>query len=177
MFDLEATCWPDRRWDQERETIEIGAVKVNPYGEVTGAFNRFIRPSIHPFLSPYCKELTTIRQEDVDRASDFPEVIELFQDWLGLWDGTQVAFCSWGAFDKKQLEQDCRLHQLEEEWLGTHLNIKRQYQEIRRLRRPVGLKNAVEREGFEFTGIHHRGISDAENLAKIFVKYLDEWQV
>jgi inhibitor of KinA sporulation pathway (predicted exonuclease) len=39
----------------------------------------------------------------------------------------------------------------------------------------MGLKSAVEREGFEFTGTHHRGIDDAENLAKIFVQYLGLW--
>ena len=48
---------------------------------------------------------------------------------------------------------------------------------MKRLNRSCGLKNALKREGFEFTGIHHRGISDAENLTKIFTKFLDEWQI
>jgi 3'-5' exoribonuclease 1 len=47
---------------------------------------------------------------------------------------------------------------------------------FKRMKQPIGLKKAVVREGFEFTGIHHRGISDAENLAKIFAKHLDVWQ-
>ena len=38
-----------------------------------------------------------------------------------------------------------------------------------------GLRKAVEKEGFEFTGTHHRGIDDAVNLVKVFNKYLDEW--
>lgn len=176
VFDLEATCWPNRGLEHERETIEIGALKLDGYGEVTGTFNQFIRPILHPFLSPYCQDLTTIRQEEVERAGLFPDVIEAFQDWMELWDGNGIVLCSWGGFDKRQLAQDCRLHDLEDDWLSPHINLKRQYQEIRRLRRPVGLKNAVEREGFEFTGTHHRGIDDAENLAKIFVKYLDEWR-
>ena len=41
--------------------------------------------------------------------------------------------------------------------------------------RYTGLKTTLKREGFEFEGVHHRAISDAENLCKIFVKYLDEW--
>ena len=33
-----------------------------------------------------------------------------------------------------------------------------------------------EAEGFEFTGTYHRGLSDAQNLAKVFVKYIDMWR-
>ena len=84
--------------------------------------------------------------------------------------------CSWGSFDKKMLIMDCKLHKLEYEWLESHINIKKQYQDFKRLHRPCGLKAAVKKEGFEFTGIHHRGISDAENLAKVFMKHLDVWQ-
>ena len=40
-----------------------------------------------------------------------------------------------------------------------------------------GLKAITKKEGFEFTGIHHRAIADAENLAKIVAKYIDEWVV
>ena len=74
------------------------------------------------------------------------------------------------------LIQDCELHDMDSDWVSEHhINLKRQYQELKRLRRPRGLKRAVEKEGFEFTGIHHRGISDAENLAKIFIKHRDMW--
>jgi inhibitor of KinA sporulation pathway (predicted exonuclease) len=39
-----------------------------------------------------------------------------------------------------------------------------------------GMKFAVEKEGFDFDGIHHRGIDDAKNLAKLFIKFRDEWR-
>jgi len=38
-----------------------------------------------------------------------------------------------------------------------------------------GLKRVTKQEGFEFTGIHHRAIADAENLAKIIAKFIDQW--
>lgn len=158
-----------------QEIIEIGAIKLNPYGEVTGAFNQFIKPVLNPRLSAFCQELTTIEQEDIDRAKSFPDVIERFQDWAEIFDEDYL-LCSWGNFDRTMLIQDCRLHRMEEEWAEEHINLKRQYQELKKLRRPWGLRRAVESEGFEFTGVHHRGIDDAENLAKIFGKYLDEWR-
>lgn len=175
IYDLEATCWEGTPIAKVQETIEVGAVKVDAYGEILGQFNRFIRPVINPYLSHFCQELTSIDQVQINRAAGFIEVIEDFQDWIEIFDEPYL-LCSWGSFDRKMLIQDCELHDMDSDWVSEHhINLKRQYQELKRLRRPRGLKRAVEKEGFEFTGIHHRGISDAENLAKIFIKHRDMW--
>ena len=176
VFDLECTCWQTKELDAERETIEIGAVRLDAFGEFQSDFCEFIRPILHPVLSEYCYRLTTISQIDVNRATTFPAVIKNFIDWGELYDSEDYLLCSWGNFDKKQLAVDCKLHNIETNWLDKHINLKEQYHKFRRLRSPTGLKKVVEREGFEFTGTPHRGISDAENLAKIFVKHLDVWQ-
>ena len=176
IYDLEATCWPHRPEDRKQEIIEIGAVRINRYGEVTGSFNKFVKPILFPRLSPFCMELTSIEQYQIDRSREFPEVIELFQDWAGILDDEDYLLCSWGKFDRTMLAQDCRLHDLDEEWTDEHINLKKQYQTMKRMRVPRGLARTVEKEGFEFTGIHHRAISDAENLAKIFLKYFEEWE-
>jgi len=174
IFDLEATCWLGRPPGYIQEVIEIGAVKMNGFGEVTGTFNRFVRPIVNPQLSAFCMELTTITQDQVNRAYKFDTVVTDFQDWINIFEENYL-LCSWGKFDKEALIKDCELHDLETDWLDEHINVKKQYQQLKRLSSPRGLKSAVEKEGFEFTGIHHRGISDAENLAKVFRKYLDEW--
>ena len=176
IYDLEATCWPVKTPELVSEIIEIGAYKLNRYTEIVGEYNRFVKPLINPHLSPFCQQLTSITQEEINTARSLPKVIEEFQDWIGVYD-EEYLLCSWGSFDKKMLIRDCELHDLESEWVQPHINLKKQYQDLKRLHRPCGLKSAVKREGFEFTGIHHRGISDAENLAKIFCKLLDEWQL
>lgn len=175
VFDLEATCWQGRPPSLVQEIIEIGAVLINGYGEVESIFASFIRPKMNPRLSTFCQELTSIRQNDIDRARNFPAVIEDFQDWAAIFEEDYL-LCSWGSFDKKMLIQDCLLHKIEHDWAEPHINLKQQYQEIKRLRQPKGLKAAVNGEGFEFDGVHHRGIDDAKNLAKLFTKYLDEWR-
>ncbi len=176
VYDLEATCWEGRPLEMVQETIEIGAVMLNEYGEVLGSFDRFIRPLLHPNLSIFCRQLTSIDQISINRADLFEEVIEDFKEWVGVFDGEDYQLCSWGGFDKKQLAQDCDLHQLESDWLQHHINLKHQYHEHKRLKTYRGLKKVVEMEGFEFTGTYHRGISDAENLAKVFIKHIDIWQ-
>ena len=174
IYDLEATCWMGRPPGMAQETIEIGAVAVNGYGEDLGSFNRFIKPVVNPILSSFCKELTSIDQITINRAKKFPEVINDFRDWIEDFE-EDYYLCSWGKFDKTMLQRDCRLHNEEEDWLDFHVNLKNQYQTLKGLRHPRGLAKTVEKEGFEFEGIHHRAIADAANLAKVFVKYIDEW--
>ncbi len=175
LYDLEATCWRGRPPHGVNEIIEIGAYKVNEYGEVLGTFDKFIKPHVNPVLSGFCTWLTTITQKDVDKAGKFPQVIEEFKDWINTEEDYYL--CSWGRFDIQLLRNDHDLHDVDDHWLKHHLDIKSQYQEIKGSHvKKVGLKNSIKREGFEFTGVHHRAISDAENLTKIFVKFIDEWE-
>jgi inhibitor of KinA sporulation pathway (predicted exonuclease) len=176
IYDLEATCWENMPPGYIQETIEIGAFRVNQYGEVRGKFNRFIRPVVHPTLSPFCRQLTTITQEDINRARTFPAVIEEFWDWARIEEEDYV-LCSWGSFDKKMFISDCRLHRMDTSWAEHHVNLKEQYKGFKRLRHSIGLRKAVEKEDILFTGIQHRGISDAENLAKLFLKFLGNWSL
>jgi inhibitor of KinA sporulation pathway (predicted exonuclease) len=157
------------------EIIEIGALRINYYGEILDTFNRFVQPILNPKLSYFCTDLTTIEQINIDRSKKFPDVIDDFQEWAEI-DYEDYLLCSWGNFDKKMLIQDCELHDIESDWVDKHINLKRQYHEIKRLRKMRGLKYAVEKEGFDFDGTHHRGIDDAKNLAKLFVKFRDEWR-
>lgn len=173
VFDLEATCW-EKGGQGQNETIEIGALQFNEAGELLSEFARFIQPLRFPILSAFCKELTSIQQSDVDQAPHFYEVIEDFKTWID-WESGEYVLCSWGFYDRKQLESDCALSNLDESWVANHISLKHQYRDIKELRRPVGMRNALQREGFELDGTHHRGIDDARNIAKIFLKYFEEW--
>jgi len=175
IFDLEASCWLGRPPHGINEVIEIGAVKVNDYNEVESIFSKFIKPTVNPILSDFCTRLTSITQTDVDRSKTFPFIIQEFMDWIGI--DEDFVLISWGKYDKQQLIQDCELHKMETEWLEHHFNLKPAYRALKDLKDEPGLKKAVKLEGFEFTGIHHRAISDAENTAKIFIKYFKEWSV
>src|SRR4051812_26570324 len=110
VIDLEATCDENYRTvpKQQMEIIEIGAVLVDaatlaPVGEL----GTFVKPVRHPVLTEFCKKLTTIRQADVDGAPRFPEAMERLR---GLIAGRSALFCSWGAYDKNQFEQDAKYH-------------------------------------------------------------------
>lgn len=75
IIDLEATCWKERNLDLRNEIIEIGCAIVS--GDKV-AFNEswFVKPKLNQTLSDFCKELTSISQEQVDSGSSFPEVLK-----------------------------------------------------------------------------------------------------
>src|SRR5262245_46469487 len=110
VFDLEATC-DDRAGmpKHEMESIEIGAVILRSDTlSAVSEFRAFVRPLRHARLTEFCKTLTSIRQEDVDAAPSFPEVIVDLRRWLYAF--SSIVPASWGDSDRRQLEQDCRFH-------------------------------------------------------------------
>lgn len=174
IVDLEATCWEGRE-GSKNETIEIGAVLVNEHKQILSEFEQFVKPLMNPNLSEFCKDLTSITQAQVDAAPYFYEAVESFKNWIAQ-HGAEYLLCSWGYYDKLQFEQDCRLHGLETDWLKHHISLKHQHAQIRGLRRAIGMKSALSIEKLPFSGTHHRGMDDARNSTKIFLKYFDDWK-
>ncbi len=174
ILDLEATCWRGRPPNGINEVIEIGAVKINHYGEITGTFSRLIKPLINPKLSGFCKKLTGISQEQINTADSFVKVMEEFQDFIGFGEEDYILY-SWGNNDKSFLTTNCAVHEIDYEWLEPFVDMHKKYLTHRGTKRKSGLKFVVESEGFEFEGDQHSAYIDAYNLSKIFLKYIDEW--
>ncbi|MDJ0676263.1 MAG: 3'-5' exonuclease [Calothrix sp. MO_167.B42] len=171
IIDLEATCSKDGSVPRHQmEIIEIGAVMLNrSTWNIDSEFQQFIKPIIHPQLTDFCTELTTIKQQDVDTAPTFPQVITRFQEWMVSF--PNYIFCSWGNYDKTQFIQDCKLHQVPYPFADEHRNIKQEFSEYLGVSRKFGMAQALQHLGMELQGIHHRGIDDARNIAAIF-KYM-----
>lgn len=170
IFDLEATC-EDKSINPhfDNETIEIGAVKIVGK-EIVDEFQAFIKPVRSGELTNFCKELTHITQEQVDHGQSFAHAIASFRNWAG--EGAE--FLSWGFYDRKQLEKDCKYHGISADWLHSHRSIKHEHQAIKGLKRGVGVVKALRMEGLQFEGTHHRGIDDAKNIAKVFLKMFED---
>ncbi len=173
IFDLEATC-EKNNYKFINETIEIGAVKYNGQGEFLDEYCAFIKPILNPTLSKFCKELTTIEQSQVDNALTFPDAIEDFKKWINI--NEPFLLCSWGLYDRKQLEKDSALHNINDiAWLENHISVKHQHGAFYNITKGMGMEAALLKEGFLLDGTHHRGIDDAKNIAKIFLKFIGKW--
>lgn len=171
IFDLEATCWAHRIPMNDMEIIEIGAVKLNEDFSFIGEFSSFVKPIINPVLSDFCKKLTTIKQTDVDAAEDFKIVFPKFLNWIG---NETFTLHSWGIYDIKQITIDCVRHNLFfPESFKNHINLKQRFSAEYKIK-PCGMHNALNKLGFNLDGVHHRGIDDAKNIAKIAQVLLSE---
>lgn len=170
IFDLEATCWENDR-SKRNEIIEIGAVKVSDKLEVVSDFQTFVKPKLNRQLSDFCKRLTSIAQEDIEKAPGFSEASYKFKEWIG---PESFFLCSWGFYDKSQLKKDCELHKINTAWLTNHISIKHQHGKLIGAEKGVGMERALKMLELPLEGTHHRGIDDARNIAKIFVKIFDQ---
>ncbi|MDM8523674.1 3'-5' exonuclease [Desulfococcaceae bacterium HSG8] len=167
IVDFEATCC-DRGTvpRNEMEIIEIGAVALDGEGPaVAGEFSEFIRPVRNPRLTRFCTELTGITQEMLEGASGFKKVLFEFKKWI--WSFEKPVFCSWGEYDRVQLERDCAYHSVPYPFDYQHINIKKKFAYNNELRKACGLGQAIRMAGLEFNGRHHRGIDDAKNMARL----------
>ena len=109
VVDFEATCGPGVS-KTEAEIIEVGAILVSLTTTEHSqcdlpTFHRYVRPKIITTLTPFCKKLTGITQQQVDEGLLFEEMINAWFKFLSLHHCTPstVVFGSWTDFDIKQL--------------------------------------------------------------------------
>lgn len=110
IIDMEWTCWgaDDKKPKNSlREILSIGAIKVDKNFNTIGTFSRTVKPTENPQLSSYCKELTKLKQKDIDKSQGFCEVFSSLERWINKNPEFEHIYF-WGSSDelvlKKQAE-------------------------------------------------------------------------
>ncbi len=170
IIDVEATCEQGEAVSvDDMEIIEIGAVLAQYDGTIQQEFASFIRPVIHPHLSAFCRRLTGIEQRDVDSAPVLSKVMGNFSTFIQTCypHNQERVWGSWGKFDCKQLALECERNTIENPLANFfHINLKRQFAKNRKIKE-VGMAKALELAKLPLNGEHHRGLSDARNIAAL----------
>jgi inhibitor of KinA sporulation pathway (predicted exonuclease) len=164
VIDLEATCDENHAIPRaETEIIEIGAVlcDADDFAPV-GEWQSFVKPTRHPRLTPFCTRLTSIQQADVDAAPGFAAAIRGLAEFVR---GKDLVFCSWGDYDRNQLDRDSRRHGVALPLGKRHINLKERFARLDGQK--LGVGQALRRAGLRFAGTAHRGIDDARNIARL----------
>ncbi|MEC4048601.1 3'-5' exonuclease [Flavobacterium sp. SUN046] len=166
IIDLEATCWQGPvPSGQENEIIEIGlAVLDLQTGLITKNQGILIKPQ-RSTVSPFCTELTTITTELLEQKGIlFEEAIaqltEEYQPDLYTW-------ASYGQYDLNMLKKQCKSFNVPYPMGDEHINVKVWFAELFGLQKPTGMNGALHLLEIPLEGIHHRGVDDAKNIAKI----------
>jgi len=177
IIDLEATCWEVPKVPDLNEIIDIGIVVCNDLYEILDTWESLVRPTINPKLSPFCKKLTAITQDQIDKADTLDLVFKNFSQWFMMkfnLDHQVISWHTWGTWDLKCLKNDC-IRNLIQFPFGEHVDLKEKYTKKRSLTSGKnGLQTALEQEKFEPSTHTHRGLSDALGAAKIAKLLFDQ---
>ncbi|KAM3329618.1 hypothetical protein ACQJBY_026577 [Aegilops geniculata] len=181
VVDFEATCVKDGRIFPQ-EIIEFPAVLVDgATGRIVSAFRRYVRPKHHPVLTQFCRELTGIRQEDVDGGVELGDALWLHDSWLkaatagaGNKRGVRLAVVTWGDWDcRTMLEFECRFKGIEKpSCFDQWINLRVPFQAALGGGGRVNLQEAVRAAGLDWEGRLHCGLDDALNTARLLAEIM-----
>jgi inhibitor of KinA sporulation pathway (predicted exonuclease) len=188
VLDLEATC-DERGPSSPQEIIELPSVLLSLSSRaVIDEFSSFVRPQHHPRLSAFCRDLTGITQQDVDRADPFPKVLARYLAWLrshglavasGDPSGPSFALATCGDWDLATMfPSQCRdaippaplIPRPFRRWM----NVKQPFAAWRGSGIAPGMAGMLRALGLPLIGRHHRGIDDCRNIARIVVALVEQ---
>ncbi len=165
VIDVEATCWQGKNPAGEpNEIIEVGiCVLETATGERIAKDSIIIKPALSS-VSDFCTELTTLTQADVDKGISFKEACKkLKKEYLS----QQYTWASYGDYDRRQFERECRSKSVGYPFGTSHINVKNLLALTQHWETEVGMATALDKLALPLEGTHHRGVDDAWNIAKI----------
>lgn len=170
VVDLEATCWnnPLEKADQEPDIIEVGVCLLDlATGKIADPLGILVQPT-RSTISHFCTELTTITPKMIaEQGVSFSEACQLISQRYK--SGNRV-WMSWGDYDRKMIENQCRAMGIVYPMSPRHNNVKLDFALRRGLRKEVGMAQALQLMNMQLVGTHHRGVDDAVNIAKLAAK-------
>lgn len=176
VIDVESTCWeaPEKPGkDEISEIIEIGIAVVNTKElKIVKNDSIMVRPQ-RSRISKFCTSLTTLTQAQVDRGITFQEAIKKLKTDF---DSGNRTFISWGDYDRKMFERNCRDYNIQYPFGPRHQNLKNAFTILHGLDREPGMDTALEHIKLKLDGTHHRGIDDARNIANILIHTLNKFR-
>ncbi|AAZ10544.1 hypothetical protein, conserved [Trypanosoma brucei brucei TREU927] len=179
VVDVEATC-EYKNDNYPHEIIELPGVLVDVRRGVVDkerSFRSYVRPQRNPLLTPFCKALTGITQEDVDSAPTLQEVVKLFEQWYTetIPRGAKVALATDGPWDLKNFVHE---HSILRDHISfptifyEYLDIRTTFAHFFNRGTPLKLVPMLERLQLTFEGREHCGFDDAVNIARLAVSMM-----
>jgi inhibitor of KinA sporulation pathway (predicted exonuclease) len=120
-------------------------------------------------VTPFCTELTTLTQDEVDQGLLLVDACALLRDDYR---AGRRFWASYGNYDRQQFERECAAKGIAYPFGTGHLNVKTLFAVAQGLRREVGMARALDMADIPLEGTHHRGGDDAWNIAALLIEML-----
>lgn len=158
-----------KRSGLKNEIIQIGAVLIDEKLNIVDTFSTYIHPE-HSKVDRYIRELTGITS---DMLKDAPNLYDAIKE-MALWIGEEpVSVISWGKLDLTQLKKEMKYKGVHinvvEEAFGCWNDFQKTFSTKVGVRRQFSLGGALEMAGIEPEGRAHDGLTDAYNMARLYV--------
>ncbi len=156
------------------EIIEIGAIRLDADGVMTGEFSELIKPAIYREMHQVTGRLIHLQMCELEKGRPFVPVAADFFRWCGK---EEYMFCTWGAMDLTELQRNMKYYRMEPLSEGpiAFLDVQKLFSiayEDGKSRR--ALEHAVEVVEMEKDIPFHRAFSDAYYTAKIMSRIMAE---
>jgi inhibitor of KinA sporulation pathway (predicted exonuclease) len=163
-IDLEMVCDDPPLPRDQMEIIEIGiAVLDIEILDLVNTVSKVVKPRNKPVLTEYCKNLTHITQEEVDKADDLSTTMLKI---IGLLPNKkELIWCSWGN-DPLWLEKELKAQGTVIDGLSfKFINLKLRDGKRRGLNKALKANNIIQQQPA------HRALPDAISTALLAKKY------
>jgi len=175
VIDFETTCW--KKNNIENEIIEFPSILLKvENNEITtlGKFHQYVKPTLHPELSEFCKKLTGIKQITINKSKILEEVIKEHIEWITNITN-EVIFVSCGDFDfAYQLTNELEIKNMEmNDIYKKYINIKDDFEKFYG-NKAKSMKHMLEYLGLPLIGNLHSGMDDTTNITNIFTQMIQE---
>ena len=146
------------------EIIEIGAVKLNADMSLGEEFTVDVKPLYFKRMHYKVKKITGFDKERLSHGIPFPDALESFRAWCG----EDATFFTWGNDDRRILEQNIIIHDLDWDWIDGWVNLQLIYNiQTGGDKNQKSLASAMEHFGIEQTRVAHDALGDAYNTALV----------
>ena len=170
VVDIEATCWErGPPPDETSDIIEVGVTCLGVRGLGIGQNCSILIKPTRSKVSPFCTQLTTLRQEDLLNAGSLGDACDILRKE---YESESSAWASYGNYDRRMFEKSCSELSVPYPFSPCHFNIKSLFAFAAGLDFEVGTTEALEMLGLRFEGTLHRGSDDSWNVAQILGKIL-----
>ena len=165
VVDIETTCWEgDPPHGEVSDIIEVGVCFLNASSlECSESRSILVKPS-RSRVSDFCTRLTTITPSDVESGSTLSQACSVLTNEF---QSRSRPWASYGDFDRRRFQSDCRELDVPYPFGHSHLNVKNLVALALGIPEEVSLTEALALFDLPATGTLHRAADDAWNVAQL----------
>lgn len=172
IIDLESTCWSDDKFrpaGQFSDIIEIG-IALYDLEKLDIIENESIIVFPKSEISEYCTKLTGHTEESVRRDGiSFEDALASLRS---RYRSHKISWISWGDYDRRQFERQCKREDKKYPFSITHSNLKHWFAICAGESYECSVEKALAKLAMNFDGTPHKGVDDAKNIARILTEIL-----